>query len=178
MIRITYLAMILTITAAWIAVRAAVALRNRSVNLKRELLLLTVYVSIVVIARFTFYPFNSVEPLTINFQRLTPIKANLVPFTTLFDEYDGWLLNLIGNVLMFIPVGVFWPLCFKKLDSIWKVTLAGCGFSLIIELLQLLCRFRTTDINDLILNTLGAFLGALGYFLIKKQIKRKKTEHL
>ena len=42
-------------------------------------------------------------------------------------------MNIIGNIAMFIPVGIVWPICFKELDSIEKTVLAGAGFSLLIE---------------------------------------------
>ena len=75
---------------------------------------------------------------------------------------------------MFIPVGIFWGLCFKRLDNIFKVTLAGFGFSFLIEVSQLLFYERSSDIDDLILNTTGAFIGALIYFSAVALIKRSK----
>ena len=75
---------------------------------------------------------------------------------------------------MFIPVGIFWGLCFKRLDNIFKVTLAGFGYSFLIEVSQFLFYERASDIDDLILNTTGAFIGALIYFSAVALIKRSK----
>ena len=49
-----------------------------------------------------------------------PFWINLTPIVHMFDVYDGWLINIIGNIAMFIPVGLAWPFCFKKLDTIGK----------------------------------------------------------
>ncbi|HCW04256.1 MAG TPA: hypothetical protein DGK91_06850 [Clostridium sp.] len=74
---------------------------------------------------------------------------------------------------MFIPVGIVWPICFKKLDNIGKAILAGAIFSLLIEISQLLFYERCSDIDDLILNTAGVAIGALIYFGCKKLRGRK-----
>ncbi len=64
----------------------------------------------------------------------------MIPLVYLFDYpvFKEALLNLIGNTTMFIPIGIIWPVVFKKLDAPWKVLAAGMGFSLCIEILQLL----------------------------------------
>ena len=96
--------------------------------------------------------------------------ANLLPFVHLMDypERREALLNLIGNTAMFIPLGIVWPTVFKKLDSHAKVIAAGIGFSLCIEILQLPFYDRVSDIDDLILNSLGFVLGYLPVVIIRK----------
>ena len=84
----------------------------------------------------------------------------------MLDIYDGSILNLIGNISMFIPVGFSLPFCFQKLDSIKKVVFVGIIISLFIEISQLVLYERSTDIDDLILNTIGVFIGTFFYFLI------------
>ena len=69
------------------------------------------------------------------------------------------LINIIGNTTMFMPLGIVWPIVYKELNTHKKVIAAGVGFSLIIEILQLLFYDRVTDIDDLILNTVGIILG-------------------
>ena len=49
------------ITALWCGVRAVCCLKKGSVRLKRELQLMLVYICIVVVARFTFFPFSKVD---------------------------------------------------------------------------------------------------------------------
>ena len=76
---------------------------------------------------------------------------------------------------MFIPVGIVWPICFKKLDSVWKTVRTGAVMIGFIEVSQLLFYGRCSDVDDFILNTIGVMTGALIYFGIKKAVKNAKT---
>ncbi|MBP5383997.1 MAG: VanZ family protein [Lachnospiraceae bacterium] len=174
---ISCFSMVVCITIMWIVVRIAAWIRHRGVDWKYEAKLLTVYICIVVIARFVYFPMQRVNgripDLIFRYPDNRPLRYNLIPFVHLADVYGGWLLNIIGNVLMFIPVGIFWPMCFKKLDTVGKVILVGCGFSLLIELTQLLFYIRYTDVDDLFLNTAGVAIGAVLYFAVLRRGKRK-----
>lgn len=68
-----------------------------------------------------------------------------------------FLINFWGNIVMFLPIGFFPALLWRR-DRWWKALLGGGGLSLAIELCQLPMA-RGTDIDDLWLNTLGAMLG-------------------
>lgn len=134
--------------------------------------MMMVYICIIVIARIVNFPWHHVNGLigTMKFDasKIIPPWVNLLPILHLFDIYDGWQMNIIGNITMFIPVGIVWPICFKKLDTIGKSILAGAGFSLFIEISQLFFYERCSDIDDILLNTAGAAIGALIYFTYKK----------
>lgn len=178
MIEITFIQMIVFISAVWILVRLFFALKNRTFSIKRELQLLMVYVCIVVVARFVFFALHHVngqiDTLKMDFSKIGPDSVNLKPFTFISDFYEGSRVNVIGNIAMFIPVGIVWPVCFKKLDNVLKVVLAGFGYSLLIELVQLLFYERHSDVDDLILNTLGMTIGAIIYFVVRLIVKKKK----
>ncbi|MBQ1281708.1 MAG: VanZ family protein, partial [Oscillospiraceae bacterium] len=73
-----------------------------------------------------------------------------------------------GNSAMFIPVGVIWPAVYRELRTHGRAITAGIGFSLCIELLQLPFYDRVTDIDDLILNTLG-YLAGYGILLLVRR---------
>ena len=92
-----------------------------------------------------------------------------------YDNKRDLLLNVIGNVAMFIPSGIVLPIIYKRLDSFIKVILVGGGISLCIEMIQLPFRVRASDIDDLILNTVGVMLGYGIYALVRclKRTKRK-----
>ena len=177
MFEITYKGLFAFVTLAWIATRAICGIRNKKVDWKYEVKLLTVYICLVVIARIVYFPMRLVEgriaSLVLDVDKIFPLWINLIPIVHLFDVYDGWLINIIGNVAMFIPVGLVWPSCFKKLDTIGKTILAGAGFPLFIEITQLPFYDRCSDIDDLILNTTGIFIGALIYFGFKLLKDRK-----
>lgn len=174
MIQISYGAMILAVSIIWCMIRVIVALCNKRVDVVRELQLLLVYVCIVVIIRFTFCPFETVDgkiqPLLFDAERILPLRINLIPFVYLFDyeTVREVMLNLLGNSLMFVPVGIVYPIVYKKLNTHVKVIAAGIGFSLAIELLQLPFFDRVSDVDDLILNSLGYVLGYLIYLLVKR----------
>ena len=177
MIEIPYLQMLLTISAIWVALRIFFGIRNKKVQLKRELQLLLVYICIVVVVRFTFCPFGlvdgQIQPLVFDIEKVFPMWVNFLPFVYLFDyeTMGDALVNLIGNTAMFVPLGIVWPAVFKKLDSHLKVILAGVGVSLAIEILQLPFYSRASDIDDLILNSAGFVMG-YGIWLLAQKIKK------
>ena len=71
------------------------------------------------------------------------------------------LLNLLGNVLLFLPCGFFLPALFRgKRSHPVAAILACCLFSVVIETCQLMTHLGSCDVDDVILNTLG---GAIGY---------------
>ena len=178
MFEITYGGVFTFITLAWIAVRAICNARSKKLDWKYELKLLTVYICLVVIARIVYFPMRLVEgrigSLILDVDKIFPMWVNLVPVVHLFDVYDGWQINIIGNVTMFIPVGLAWPLCFRKLDTVGKTVLFGAGFPLFIEITQLPFYDRCSDVDDIIMNTTGILIGALIYFGVKRLKSRKK----
>ena len=178
---ITYFEMVICITVAWIIARLIVAVRNKKFDVRRELMLLTVYLCIVVIFRFVYFPMGhdngKIAPLRFESGKIFPLWLNLIPAVHLFDVYEGWLLNITGNILMFVPVGIFWPMCFSRLDTAKKTILAGAGFTFLIEISQLPFFDRCSDIDDLLLNTTGVVIGAFIFFGVKKLRKRSLNLH-
>ena len=90
-----------------------------------------------------------------------------------YETRQEAMLNFIGNVTMFIPVGIVWPIVYKDLNKPWKVIAAGIGFSLLIEIIQLPFYDRVTDIDDLILNSTGYLIG-YAIVLLVRACRRKK----
>lgn len=177
MIYIPFIETSIFITVLWVIIRAFFWIKNRRIDWKREAELLLVYVCIMVIARITFFPLEKidgkVQPLVFDIVNAFSFRINVLPFVNLFeyDEMRDAIINFIGNTAMFIPVGMIWPLVFRELDSHWKTILAGIGFSLLIEVLQLPFYDRVSDIDDLILNTVGYLMG-YGIYLVIRKIKR------
>ena len=179
MIQISYTVMVILITALWLVVRVLVWAKQKHIVWKRELQLLMVYICLLVVTRFTFCPIAKVvgriQPLVFYKDNWFPFRINLVPFVHLFDypKMSEALLNFIGKTAMFIPIGIVWPSVFKKLDKHAKVIAAGVGFSLCIEILQLPFYDRVSDIDDLILNSLGYVIG-YGIYVGVKCFNRKR----
>lgn len=84
------------------------------------------------------------------------INLNLVPIIGMIEDWK----NSILNILLFIPLGVALPVLWNKFRTKRNSVLFGFAVSFVIELLQILT-YRATDINDLITNTLGTYLGFL-----------------
>ena len=178
MIPIPFPAVMIGITALWILTRVLMCRKSGTLSWKREAQLILVYICIVVVARYTFFPFSKVDgkvqPLIFDVANWLNFRINLLPMVYLLDYEirQEALINVIGNTTMFIPLGIVWPVCFKQLDSHWKVIGAGVGTSLLIEILQLPFYDRVSDIDDLILNSLGFLIGYGIYLLVKKYRKK------
>ena len=180
MVAISYGQMVLAISVIWVLIRGICAVKAKGISVKGELKLLLVYICIVVVVRFTFCPFGTVDgkiqPLLFDPSQILPFWINWKPFVYLLDypTLGEALLNLIGNTAMFIPLGIVWPAVFKKLNNHVKVIAAGFGITLTIEILQLPFFDRATDIDDLILNTLGFLLG-YGIYLLFRIFSKGKS---
>ena len=105
-------------------------------------------------------------------------NLNLVPFHTirLFLNVLGMqmyssaaIINLGGNVIMFIPLGFFLPRVFPALQKFRRCILATTLIITAVELTQLFTLLGTCDIDDLILNVIGA---TIGYIIFLFQVKK------
>lgn len=169
-------------TVIWVLVRIAVWIKNKKIDLKREALLLLMYVNLAVIIRFVFFPRATVngqiQPLVFEPGAVFPLRVNLIPIVNIlrFDTTRDLVWNIAGNTAMFIPTGIILPILYRQLNSFWKVTLAGALISLSIELLQLPFASRASDVDDLILNTLGVMIGYGIYASVKKAVSKKKEK--
>lgn len=81
--------------------------------------------------------------------------------------------TFVLNIVMMIPFGMYLPLINNKFDSVKKTAKLAFIISLSIEILQCIIgatlgSLRSSDINDIIANTLGA---VVGYILINKLMK-------
>ncbi len=98
---------------------------------------------------------------------------NLIPFKTIWQYLSGSLesyygaswkhtavINILGNVLLFVPVGFLLPITNKRFNCFKNVVLFGFAFSLFIEIVQFFTG-RSADIDDCIMNIFGAILGYL-----------------
>jgi glycopeptide antibiotics resistance protein len=118
-------------------------------------------------------------------------NCNLTPFHTIRDywhvltnkayylekwqSYDVYLrnvrhavINLVGNVVMFVPLGYFLPKLSRKNRSFLGTFLVSAGLILAVEVMQLLTLLGSCDVDDLILNLVGVTLGFALWKLRKK----------
>lgn len=102
---------------------------------------------------------------------------NLTPFREMkrFWEYREKLgiwsaINLVGNIVIFIPFGFFEPLASRNRNFVGTV-LDGFLVSLLVEVFQLISKVGRFDIDDLLLNAFGVVIGYL-IFLVCNVIRR------
>jgi glycopeptide antibiotics resistance protein len=100
----------------------------------------------------------------LNFSDIS-IGRNFIPFYRIYyyasgqEPYQVGALNLFGNILLFVPMGFFLPAFFKCIRSAKRLLLTVAFISFCIEVLQLLTTTGEFDIDDVLLNTLGALVG-------------------
>ncbi len=82
-------------------------------------------------------------------------------------------LNLAGNVLVFMPFGLLLPIMSKKLKGFFRVVLLGFILSLAVESIPLATGTGCFDVDDLLLNTIGAALGFLIYVLLSRRRQKR-----
>ena len=113
-------------------------------------------------------------------RELSEPSINLEPLRTirlfirvlLYDPSDYNIrlavVNLFGNIIMFIPLGYFLPRLWAGLQKWWRTWLMTLLIMTAVEITQLLTLRGTCDVDDLILNLLGAAMG-YGIFRVLKK---------
>lgn len=117
---------------------------------------------------YTYYRYN----LTL-FQEIKRFLNGAKYFST-----KEIMSNLLGNVIGFVPLGFMIPIIRQKKTFSFLCVIFVFLFSLTIEMIQLLFRIGVFDVDDLLLNTLGGFIGYLIYLLwqcILDAGRRKKS---
>lgn len=106
-------------------------------------------------------------------------QLNLIPFRTLrlFAQLldssrpayvRAAVINLVGNVIMFIPLGFLLPRVFPKCATLRRVLPVTAAIIVAVEIIQLFTLVGSCDIDDLILNVLGSALGFRIHSFTKK----------
>lgn len=130
------------------------------------------YIYIIMVLGLTLFPLPYQEV-----ESMYPAPNNLIPFQSIGSmlqrgiSYTA-LVQIGGNVMIAIPYGLL--LCILSCKKGIQRLLAALGFPLTIELLQLLVgkiiglNYRSFDIDDILLNTIGVYVGILcGYMILK-----------
>lgn len=149
---------------------------NGDINYKKESLYLIFVCYIVGLFNLVLVPINFWDIIWYNifynfnenpFAGIFDFSYNFIPtiYKIIIGEYtpDSWVKAMIvGNFLMFIPMGILLSLCFKNFNkkNIFKYAVL---IPLAIEVLQLIVG-RSFDIDDLVMNFLGI---VIGYFIVE-----------
>ena len=92
-----------------------------------------------------------------NIVRLLPFVSTIL-FVQNSTSWESIIINLFGNIIMFIPFGFLGGLN-AKYFSFKKLIVDFLSALIIVEALQYLTRLGVFDIDDLALNSLGAWIG-------------------
>ena len=170
--------------ALWIIYRIYNVIKNKKTNIVREIILFIFFVYFLFLLLLTIFKggriefsnqFNSFmyrEHGLLGIINVVPIKETINTFMHSETGMRNSLRNLIGNILVFMPLGFFIPLLFDKFNNLKKVLKVGCLSSLAIELSQLFVGSNVCDIDDVIYNTLGALAGFICYKTFETIIKK------
>lgn len=172
MISIPYLYIAIIIIAIWTIYRILVLKKNKDRNLLRELIINIFFIYFLLLINLTIYKMGSLQ-IDLNGNKV----INYIPLveTIKMFKYDGIgfsLYNVIGNILLFMPLGFFIPVLFNKKNKIDNIATYGVILSTSIEVIQLQQTYNITDIDDFIFNTLGTILGYLVFNILYKLIKK------
>lgn len=141
--------------------------------------LFVIYVLLLIYFLFFSEEYGRVAELDREYQ------YNLIPFVEIrrfwiYREQLGVFAvftNLIGNVVGFVPFGLLLPVIFRNFRQCSRIVLSGFALSLTVETIQLITKVGSFDVDDLMLNTLGAFLGYFIFYicdLIRRKYDGKK----
>lgn len=91
-----------------------------------------------------------------------------------FHHFPFWngMANLWGNVLAFIPLGIFLPVCMRKKNTLLTSLFLSFLFVIFIELFQLFSAFGAFDVDDILLNMVGSEIGYIIWRFSQKKAKK------
>lgn len=191
-VMLDFITLFIVVIPIWIVIRVVSILKNRRNGqspIKREVVINLFFIYILCFIAITLFP------LSINWTSQRGwVSINVVPvFNTIKDVANitkrpemqnfmikFWIKNILGNMFLLVPLGLLLPILWRKFDNMLTTLLISFLFSLGIEIIQLLSYYvgnmgRSFDIDDIILNTFGAWLGYIFYKkvllkLINKQL--------
>lgn len=180
MIRIPYIFILLILIAIWIIYRISVIRKSKDNNIIREVFINVFFIYFLILINLTICKGSVLE---IGFEgnrniNYIPLIETIRMFTNNYMGIGNTFYNVIGNIVLFVPLGFLIPLLFKKKNSVLNIVIYGFITSLIIELIQLVTAYNITDIDDIIFNSLGAVLGFLTFNSFYSIIKKTKFKYL
>lgn len=117
------------------------------------------------------------------FRQGTNTEINLIPFKSISEltynifvlgnDWTHWIINVIGNIVVFIPILPSMHIIFQKRISFLFAFLLGMILPILVEVLQYVFQIGSADIDDFILNFIGLMLG---YFLFSQSINSNFSE--
>ncbi len=126
-------------------------------------------VKIIDILLFIIYCLFLIYVLFLRRSKNISVKYNIIPFKTYIEYFTKIIngnigiktaiLNFLANIFLFVPMGYFLLKIFKKVNSFNKATIISMLIIIVIEVMQYITKLGIADIDDVILNTIGAMIG-------------------
>lgn len=137
---------------------------------RKRQILFAVYIIFVLKVIIFKYPYAQLKSIMDAWSREVILEgldsANFTLFRTIrmYIDYADRLNsfeNLAGNVIVFMPFGVFLPWIWNRFRNFADTFLSAFLFSLSIEIFQLYSAFGAFDVDDILLNCAGSIIGYL-----------------
>ena len=175
MIFLTYDIQLLLLATAfgWIIARLVRFAVHKQGSLLRELTLTVLFLFLWFLIQRTLEPFVLVLDRTPEPPNLVPLRGLVLMLQRAIavdHAFTRWIvaINIIGNVLIFVPIGFLVSVLTPHRHKGWLALMIGLAISLSIEIVQLSFVIRVFDVDDLILNSCGAWLGFITYLILSK----------
>jgi glycopeptide antibiotics resistance protein len=165
----------------WAIVNNSKKKYGKKITPKAELILFAFYIYIVSVLTLTVIPLPFMRfEVSAGGINLVPVMNTIQSFKNASVHHkelpEHTLQNLIGNIIMFIPLGIFLPILAYRYRTLPHVIFLAFICSVSIETTQFIESFfriyRYVDIDDVILNTTGAILG----FILMNNLVLKKDK--
>lgn len=102
-----------------------------------------------------------------NFKPFATIKAYAYVLANDVEAYrHAAVVNLFGNIGLFIPLGIFLPVIFEECRMPFITLLVSALAIVSVELIQLVSLTGCCDIDDLILNMIGVLIGHMLFRIV------------
>ena len=142
---------------------------NKRFKIMKVFVLIVFTFYIILLMNILFYRrLRFINASTINFREYLKWNANFIPFKTITKYIQSFIndslsktiiiQNLIGNTLLFAPAGILLPCTFQRLYRFKNFLITLLFILVSVEIVQLLTQSGSFDIDDIILNSIGAVL--------------------
>jgi glycopeptide antibiotics resistance protein len=170
--------LLLATSFGWLIARLVRFAIHKRGNLLRELTLTILFLFLWFLIQRTLEPFVLVLDRTPQPPNLVPLRGLVLMLERAIavdHAFTRWIvaINILGNILIFVPIGFMVSVLAPNRHKGWLALAIGLAISLTIEIVQLSFVIRVFDVDDLILNSSGAWLGFIT-FLLASQIKPLK----
>ena len=137
----------------------------------------TIYILMLLI--FVVFKFNGDVYSVINTIQTNKnrgVGVNLIPFSTIGAyisdiNSDISIINILGNIIPFIPMGFIIPMAFPSFRNFMKTMITCLLLICSIEILQLIFYVGSFDVDDIILNQISCIIGFVLFKVCKNVFK-------